>query len=204
MALTLPRLPPGRRRRQALPVELLHDLNRQGVFWPRAAGCSSSWRGRRLLRSPAAGRASCSRRSRCRPRGRARHWRAVAPVARPIRGRVQNHDRGMPAAAAYAASAADVSPVEAQAIARIFPVGDHLLHDRDEHRHAQVFEGSRVRVAAQLHPEIAHAEVTAARSAHSMSRAALVHRDDVFVADFRADPLRLPQTPDPYGQLVRL
>jgi hypothetical protein len=110
----------------------------------------------------------------------------------------------MPAAAAYAASAADVSPVEAQAIARIFPVGDHLLHDRDEHRHAQVFEGSRVRVAAQLHPEIAHAEVTAARSAHSMSRAALVHRDDVFVADFRADPLRLPQTPDPYGQLVRL
>ena len=46
-----------------------------------------------------------------------------------------------------------MSPVEAQATARIgSAVGDHLLHDRHEHRHAEVLERPGVRVAAHASP----------------------------------------------------
>ncbi len=70
-------------------------------------------------------------------------------------------------------------------------VGDHLLDDRDEHRHAEVLEGPGVRVAAHLHPEVVEAELLAVPFRPEQVRAALVHRDDVLVAEVRADPLLL-------------
>ena len=100
---------------------------------------------------------------------------------------------GMPAAAAYAASDADVSPVDAQRDgANLLPVGHHLPDHRDEHRHPEVLERSGVRVAAQLHPHLLDARCPRPkRSAQEQVRAALVHRDDVVVADLGAHPLLL-------------
>ena len=52
-----------------------------------------------------------------------------------------------------------MSPVDAHATARMpRAVGDHLLDDRDEHRHPEILERPGVRVAAQLDPEIVEAD----------------------------------------------
>jgi hypothetical protein len=63
---------------------------------------------------------------------------------------------GRPAAAQYADSAADVSPVDAQATARTFE-GIWFTH-RDEHGHAQILKGSGVRGAALLDSYFSNAE----------------------------------------------
>ena len=85
-----------------------------------------------------------------------------------------------------------MSPVDAHATARMpRAVGDHLLDDRDQHRHAEVLERPGVRVAAQLDPEIVEAELAAVALGPEQVRAALVHRDDVLVAHLGADPLLL-------------
>ena len=70
-------------------------------------------------------------------------------------------------------------------------VGDHLLDDRHEHGHAEVLERPGVRVAAHLDPEIVEAELAAVALGPEQVRAALVHRDDVLVAELGADPLLL-------------
>ena len=68
----------------------------------------------------AAARSPCSRRSRCRARARARRSRAAARAAPSRSCRAAGAPTArMPAAAQYAASAAEVSPVDAHAIARI-------------------------------------------------------------------------------------
>ena len=161
------------------------------VFWPSSArGCSSSWRGRRPPRRRAAARSPCSRRSRCRATS------TSAPLASGCtscavetlpRGRITI--AGMPAAAAYAASAAEVSPVEAQATARIgLPSAIICLHRRDQHGHAEVLERAGVRVAALLDPQIVEAELAAEALGPEQVGAALVHRDDVLVARRRGRP----------------
>ncbi len=86
-------------------------------------------------------------------------------------------------------------------------VGDHLLDDRDEHRHAEILERPGVRVAAHLDPEILDPDRPAVALGPEDVGAALVHRDDVLVADLGTDPLLL--APDaravrPRGALVAI
>jgi hypothetical protein len=70
-------------------------------------------------------------------------------------------------------------------------VGHHLLDDRHEHGHAEVLEGSGMRVAAHLDPQVLDPDVAAVALRPEVVRAALVHRYDVLVADVGADPLLL-------------
>src|SRR4029079_16272918 len=71
------------------------------------------------------------------------------------------------------------------------PVGHHLLDHRDEHRHPEVLERPGVGVAALLHPQLVEAQRVAEAVGPEQVRAALVHRDDVLVADLGTDPLLL-------------
>ena len=82
---------------------------------------------------------------------------------------------------------------------------DHLLDLRHQHRHAEVLEGPAVGVAAELDPEVVHADHLAEALGPEEVRAALVERDDVVVVDLRQDPFLL--APDagavgPLGGLV--
>ena len=71
------------------------------------------------------------------------------------------------------------------------PARPHLLHRRDEHGHPEVLEGSGVRDAALLHPDVGEAEL-ARVAVHPEERApALEHRDDVLERELRVDPLLL-------------
>ena len=79
-----------------------------------------------------------------------------------------------------------------------FAVGHHLPHDRDEHRHPEILERPGVRLAAHLDPELVHAELAAEALGPHQVGAALVHRDDVLVADAGADPFLLA----PHGRAV--
>ena len=86
--------------------------------------------------------------------------------------------------------------------------GDRLLYCskgsltspcRDEDGHPEVLEGSRVRIAAQFDPEVAHADLSTEAFGPKQVRAALVHRDDVAVVQAGTDPLLLA----PDGGTVR-
>jgi hypothetical protein len=70
-------------------------------------------------------------------------------------------------------------------------VSDHLLDDRDEHRHAQILEAPGVGVPAELEPEVVQSKVFAQPPPPEQVRVAFVHRDDVLVFDRRADELAL-------------
>ena len=69
------------------------------------------------------------------------------------------------------------------------PARDHLLHHRHQHRHAEVLEGARVRVAALLDPQILDADLAAVALRPEQVRVTLVHRHDVLVVDLRAAPI---------------
>ena len=69
--------------------------------------------------------------------------------------------------------------------------GHHLLHDRHEDRHAEVLEGSRVRVAALLDPQVLDVQLLAVAVGPEEVRVALVHRHDVLVVDEGDDPFLL-------------
>ena len=74
----------------------------------------------------------------------------------------------------------------------------HLAHERDQDGHAEVLEGSCVRVAAELHPELAETELPPEAFRPEEVRAPLVHRDDaVFVRQSGQTHSFLPQTADP-------
>ena len=86
-------------------------------------------------------------------------------------------------------------------------VGDHLLHRRDQHGHAEILEGAGVRVAALLDPEILQAELAAEAIGPEEVGAALVHRHDHLVAHRRGDPLLLAphrRAVGPGGALVAI
>ena len=86
----------------------------------------------------------------------------------------------------------EVSPVEAQATARIGRApGPHLLHRGDEHGHAQVLEGPGVGDAALLQPDLLEADLPGVAVEPEERRAPLVHRDHVLVGELRVDPLLL-------------
>jgi hypothetical protein len=74
-------------------------------------------------------------------------------------------------------------------------VRDHLLHDRDEHGHAEILEGAGVRVAAHLHPEVLDRESTAVALGPEDVGAPFVHGHDVLVPDLGTDPFLLSPHP---------
>ena len=128
---------------------------------PRCAGCSSSWRGRRLLPRRAAvtiamqPSKSVSSASTCAPLAsgctqlRRRHLAARQDHDRRNAGRRGvGRERRRGVAGGRAGDGANAAAVR-----------DHLLDDRHEHGHAEVLERPGVRVAAQLDPEIVEAEL---------------------------------------------
>src|SRR5262249_26810659 len=66
-------------------------------------------------------------------------------------------------------------------------------------RHPQVLEAPAVRVAAELHPEIAHPDLATEPLRPEEVRAALVERDHAIVGHVGTDPLLLP----PHARPVR-
>jgi len=70
-------------------------------------------------------------------------------------------------------------------------VGYHLLDHRDQHRHAQVFEGAGVAVATQLHPQVFHADLPPQSLGPEAIGVPFVHRDHVLIGHLGANPLFL-------------
>jgi hypothetical protein len=66
---------------------------------------------------------------------------------------------------------------------------DHLLDDAHQHSHAQVLEAAGVAVAAEFDPEVGHAELPAQPLRPEEVGVALVHADDILVAQVGHDPL---------------
>ena len=67
-------------------------------------------------------------------------------------------------------------------------LADHLLDLRHQHGHAEVLERSAVGVAAELEPEVVHADELAEPLGPEEVGSAFVERDDVVVGDLRQDP----------------
>ena len=120
-----------------------------------------------------------------------RRWQSAGSTgpARPL-SRGNKITAGMPAAAAYAASAAEVSPVEAQATALIgLPSVIICLHHRDQHGHAQVLKGTGMAVAAQLDPQVSHVDFFTQALRPEAVGIAFIQRDHVFfIVQLRANP----------------
>ncbi len=69
--------------------------------------------------------------------------------------------------------------------------GDGLAHDRNEHRHTEVFERAGVAIAAHLHPEIVAAELAAIALRPEKVGAPLIHRNDEVIGHVGDHPLTL-------------
>ena len=160
----LPRLPEGSTIQSGTCQPSCCTISIPTVFCPST--CSEFMELRKVDRNHPASlpaRASCSRRSRCRAPARgaplAIGWMSCAVLILPL-GRETM--AGMPAAAACAASAAEVSPVDTDATARRAMVGagsprpcppssDYRAH---QHRHAQVLERAGVADPTLLDPQV--------------------------------------------------
>ena len=68
-------------------------------------------------------------------------------------------------------------------------VGNHLFHHAHQHRHAQVFEAASVAVAAQLYPQVIQPDAAPKAIRPKKVGVALVHADNIFVAQLRRHPL---------------
>ena len=117
----------------------------------------------------------------------------------------QHHDGGMPAAAQYAASAAEVSPVDAHATARTGAPSAIICLTTET---STVMPRSLNDPVCELPHCLTHRSLEAELAAEALGpehvRAALVHRHDVLVASSGQTHSFLPHTPEPYGQAVRL
>ena len=192
IALTLPRLPPGHDDHvRDLPVELLDDLDRERLLPFDAAGCSSSWRGRRPLPRRAAGRSPCSRRSRCRAPARARRSPAAARAARAVTQAARQDDDGRNAGRGGIGGQGRrrVAGRRAGDARMSAPSAIICLTTETSTVMPEVLEGPGVRVAAQLDPQVVEPELAAVALGPEQVRAALVHRDDVLVCAARGRPI---------------
>ena len=209
MALTLPRLPPGEDDDVGhLPVELLDDLERQRLlaFEPQAVhrvGEVDAF----LRREPLHDRHAAVEVGVEREHERAVGERLHQLRRRHARARQDDDGRNAGCRRVGGERRRRVTGRGAGDGADVAAVGDHLLDDRDEHRHAEILERPGVRVAAHLDPEILDPDRLAVALGPEDVGAALVHRDDVLVADFRTDPFLL--APDaravrPRGALVAI
>ena len=209
MALTFPRLPPGRIDDVGnLPVELLDDLERQRLlaFEPEAVHRVGE------IDAALCGQPLDDRHAAVEVRVEGEDEGAVGERLDELRGRDarprQDDDRRNPCGRGVGGEGRRrIAGRGAGDGADVAAVGDHLLDDRDEHGHAEILERSGVRVAAHLHPEIFDADLAAVALGPEDVRAAFVHRHDVLVADLRADPFLL--APDagavrPRGPLVAI